>query len=115
NTNLRPNRRHRQQAYSVYRLGPKGHGEQVARLNTEPRRRAGSLPIRSASSSTPANSKARRPAQYRNEERGNPTAALRLVPEQVSTACGGRVGLPKKRTPRGKPGDMLTWARFFGR
>jgi hypothetical protein len=62
--------------------------------------------------SNPADSKSLRPTPNRGKERSNlPTALL----------CGAgvnrmprEVGLPKKPTPRGKPGDTLTWARLSG-
>src|SRR5262249_5564637 len=62
--------------------------------------------------SNPADSRSLRPTLKRGKERNKLSTALlrgagvHRMPREV--------GLPKKRTPRGKPGDMLTWARLFG-
>jgi hypothetical protein len=76
-------------------------------------KRAGNLPFPAVHpTSNPAESRSLRPTSNRGKERSNLSAALlrgagvHRMPREV--------GLPKKPMPRGKPRDMLTWARLSG-
>src|SRR5262249_10269803 len=92
-----------------------GHGEQVARLKTEPRRLGG--PQAEPGSHPQVPRRIARPFVRRMTGMRNEVTRPRFSgePEQASAACRDRAGLPKKQTPWGKPRDMLTWARSLGR
>mgnify|MGYP000932411328 CR=1 FL=1 len=74
--------------------------------------------IQAAPQSNPADSEILRSTTNGIQERGKGPFALPPLPtgrEQVSTGCGGTLGLSQKPTPSGKPKDLLTETRDHGR
>jgi hypothetical protein len=86
----------------------------MVKLAGQPARLDNEKVIQTAPQSNPANSEILNSMTNDAQERCKDPSVL-LKKEQVSTGCRWVVGLPQKPTPSGKPRDMQTEARGYGR